>query len=285
MTSDHIFLQQLLRNISSLRDRHFLFRALYVFLLTIWLTCPLSAHAASAEAHAVTLERTVEELTRCGVSGSLTNRLLALALEGELALADAENIAQALLRSCNEHLPVQPFADKTAEGLSKGVPAARIQSALNTKLDDYLFMRGLLAPLAEQQQISLTADLLLLAGETPALGLSRTDAEVLVTANPDTSPDLLVTGLRVLALMQQAGYPLTMANEIVGMGLLHRSLTPEWEHLPSVALQAGRRGMSELELTTAARDALEQGKSLRALMERLGSTPRDTAGAASSARK
>lgn len=239
-----------------------------------------SAHAEAAETLASeTLERTVERLDACGVPGALTSRLLALALEGELARGDAESIARTLVLACDQKLPVGPFADKTAEGLSKGVPAARICAALSAKLDDYVFMRGLLLPLASAGKTELPPDLVIFAGEAPALGLHRETALALAEAHPDAPPAMLVTGLRLTALMHQAGYDSALIREIVDTGLIRRTLTPEWENLSSVSILAGKRGVSEEEVKKAACAALENGESLRSLMTRLGATPRDPSGA------
>ncbi|MGE4291403.1 MAG: hypothetical protein AB7E32_04245 [Desulfovibrio sp.] len=253
------------------------FTTLLLLACFVW---SLSICAARAEdAPAPTLEQTVERLNRCGVPGSLTSRLLALVLEGELERKDAEEIAGALLLPCEEGLPMEPFADKTAEGFSKRVQPARLCRVLRAKLDDYRSARSLLAPLAQPEGSPLLPEVLRSAGESLALGLPRSEAESLVSAHRHASPELLAVGLRVLALMRQTDYPQELARDIVDTGIVSKTLTPEWEYLSRVALQAQQRGISEQQLKQEALEALREGQGLRGLMARLGAVPRDPVGA------
>ncbi|MEF2144931.1 MAG: hypothetical protein V3573_05755 [Desulfovibrionaceae bacterium] len=247
---------------------------LMLTLAAILLFWPLARPAEAQD----DLESTVQRLESCGVPAALTSRLLALGLEGQMAPAEAASLARTLLAPCTENFPVAPFADKTAEGLAKHIPAPRIQSALEAKLEDYRFARTALASATQEPGWEPTPEQVGLAGESLALGVEREELATLVRTQAQADPAMLLTAVQALAYMKQAGYDADMVRPILDAGLNAQSLTPEWVYLSRVALTARKRGVGPEQLRDAAIQALSQGHDLRSLTRDLGFTARNNPG-------
>ncbi|MGE4553997.1 MAG: hypothetical protein AB7D57_12865 [Desulfovibrionaceae bacterium] len=211
----------------------------------------------------------------CGLPAATQDRLLAAGLEGRLAQADILAVLETFTRACGQGLPTRPLADKLDEGLAKRVPGPRLVAALAGLTGDLAWCRDLLVRLRRAPDAAPAPGDVTRLAQSLAAGLDRPTLEDFLTQAPAAPPAMLARAGAVLALMRQAGFDPERCHALLDAGLARGSLGPGWERLSAVALLARQRGLADDAVLDAARNALEQGHTLRRLMEDLGFTPRD----------
>ena len=114
------------------------FERLFVSLVLI---CMATGYAVNVHAQQPggDLAGALQEARAAGIPESTLNRLLALGYEKQFESSAMGNLLSVLVQCRRENLPLQPFLNKIEEGISKNVPAPRIEQVLVRKLDDYRF--------------------------------------------------------------------------------------------------------------------------------------------------
>ncbi len=114
----------------------------------------------------------VRAAREAGVPETSLNRLLMLAVDHRLEDDGVVRLVNFLQTVQTENLPIDPFMGKIEEGLAKQVPLNTIAAVLAQKLDDYRFVKTVLArtKTAKDQEIS-HQDLNRMIGSLDAGGL------------------------------------------------------------------------------------------------------------------
>ncbi len=210
-----------------------------------------------------------------GVPETSLNRLLMLAADYRLEDDEVVRFVTFLQIVQTEDLPIDPFTGKIEEGLAKRIPASSIAAALEQKIDNYRFVKTVLArtKTAEDQEIS-HQDLNRMVGSLDA-GVSRVELARFIQGASTEDLSMLARATESMALLKQIRFDESLTREILFTGLRRNSLTPSWDYLARVVATAKRRQMSDDEIASAAREALEMNRSFADFMADLGFTPRD----------
>jgi hypothetical protein len=193
---------------------------------------------------------------------------------GELSEADGAALLATLVEACGHEIPLAPLEDKIEEGLSKGVAPARIVRALRTRIDDYLFVAGLLpGPRDKVDPHLLTA-----LGEGVSRGVPREDVEAYVKEFSGQPAEAFLTGAEMVSFLGQARFDYALTRSMLGAGFDAGSLTPEWRYFIRLALIARQRGIADREIADGAAAVLADNGSLGDLAIRLGFTGRSLSG-------
>ncbi len=216
------------------------------------------------------LEDLVRQVRQCPGQevDEVLDRVLSAALDNQLEPEQARSILTLFLDACDQSLPLDPLADKTAEGLAKRVPGSRLLPVLQNLSDDMAFAAERLGPDAQPAAVAQ-------AGSALAAGMDRADFQAVLDLAPEAPPAMWATALEATALMLAQGYPRQPLLDLMALGLKQGKLTPEWRHLPTLAVRAEKRGLDRERILAVARDALDQGRTIRQFMEDLGFTGRD----------
>lgn len=222
------------------------------------------------------LEEMVRQARQCPGRdiGPVLDRVLAAGLDNQLDPDQARAILALFLDACARGLPLAPLADKTAEGLAKRVPGSRLVPVLTDLIEDHAYAAWRLRQSAPPGR-EVTPEMIIQAGSALATGMDRADFDAVLDLDAEAPPDMRATALGASALMLAAGYPRQPLFELMAQGLSRQSLTPEWRHLPSLAVRAEKRGLPREEILSVALDILSRGGSIREFMEGLGFTGRD----------
>ena len=209
-----------------------------------------------------------------GTVDDLHSRVAAGSLTGEQAAA----LLTPLLDACVDQLPMAPFEDKLAEGLTKRVPPERIVPVLERWIAQYRFARELLLT----RRGAMSAEALLLLGEGLTKGVDEKDFEIYMTefgGQPDAS---FLTGLAMTSYHGQAGFDASLTRLILAQGAESGGIGPEWRYFVRIILAARRRGVDDQAIAEAAVAALREGESVSSVVTRLGFTGRSLTGEAAS---
>lgn len=211
---------------------------------------------------------------KCGVSGGALDSLQARVAQGTLSGEQAEKLLSPLLAACVEQLPLAPFEDKLAEGLTKRVPPERIVPVLEKWLDQYRVARKLLLT----RRGSLAPEALVLLGEGLTKGVAEKDFETYMTDFGRQSDLFFLTGLAMTSYQGQAGFDSALTRKILAQAAEIGELAPEWRYFVRIILAARQRGVNDATIATAAVVSLREGKSVTDVMTRLGFTGRSLSG-------
>ena len=217
----------------------------------------------------------VRAAREAGVPETSLNRLLMLAVDHRLEDDGVVRLVNFLQTVQTENLPIDPFMGKIEEGLAKQVPLNTIAAVLAQKLDDYRFVKSVLArtKTAKDQEIS-HQDLNRMVGSLDA-GVSREELARFILEASTEDLSMLARATESMALLKQIRFDESLTEEILFTGLRRNSLTPSWDYLARVVATAKRRQISDDEIASAAREALEMNRSFADFMTDLGFTPRD----------
>ena len=211
---------------------------------------------------------------KCGVFAGTVDDLRSRVAGGSLTGGQAAGLLSPLLDACADQLPLAPFEDKLAEGLTKRVPPGRIVSVLEKWLTQYRFARNLLLT----GRGSLSPEALLLLGEGLTKGVPERDFEMYMKdfgGQPDAS---FLTGLAMTSYQGQAGFDASLTRRILAQGGEDGGITPEWRYFVRIILSARRRGLDDQAIAAAAVAALRDGESVNSVVTRLGFTGRSLTG-------
>lgn len=211
---------------------------------------------------------------KCGVFVGTVDDLRSRVSAGALSDDQAAGLLSPLLDACVDQLPVAPFEDKLAEGLSKRVPPQRIIPVLEKWLAQYRFARKLLLT----TRGTLPGEGLLLLGEGLTKGVPERDFEAYMKdfgGQPETS---FLTGLAMTSYQGQAGFDPAQTRRILTQAAANGSIGPEWRYFVRIILAARKRGVSDQAIADAAVATLRDGKSVNDVVTRLGFTGRSLSG-------
>jgi len=216
----------------------------------------------------------VERARTCGVFSGTIDQVNSSVLDGSLEEAEGEKLLSPLVAACENKLPLAPFEDKLAEGLAKHIPPLLIARALNKKLDEYKFAKGLLGAPAKDAD----PQLLIVLGEGLSKGVPRQDFEGYVSSYGDQASEPFLVGMEMASLLSQAGFDYKLTSSILDAGFAANSLSPQWRYFIRIVLVARQRGLSDDFIAEAAKGVLGDGGSLGDASTRLGFTSRDLTG-------
>jgi hypothetical protein len=211
---------------------------------------------------------------KCGVYVGTVDDLHSRVAEGTMTEEQAAALLTPLLDACVDQLPLAPFEDKLAEGLTKRVPPERIVPVLKRWLDQYRFARKLLLT----TRGSLPTEALMLLGEGLTKGVPEEDFETYMTefgGQPDAS---FLTGLAMISYQGQAGFDASLTRRILAQGAEGGGIGPKWRYFVRIILAARRRGVDDQAIASAAVDALREGEPVSGVVTRLGFTGRSLTG-------
>lgn len=215
----------------------------------------------------------VRAAREAGVPETSLNRLLMLAVDHRLEDDGVVRLVNFLQAVQTENLPIAPFMGKIEEGLAKQVPLNTIAAVLAQKLDDYRFVIRVLTRKTGELEIT-PHDLNRMVGSLDA-GVSRVELARFIQGASTEDLSMLARATESMALLKQIRFDESLTEEILFTGLRRNSLTPSWDYLARVVATAKRRQISDDEIASAAREALEMNRSFADFMADLGFTPRD----------
>ena len=215
----------------------------------------------------------VRAARKAGVSETVLNLLLSLAVEHRLDDDGVVRLVTFLQTVQTENLPIDAFMGKIEEGLAKQVPLNTIAAVLAQKLEDYRFVRGVLRRKTGEQEIT-PQDLSRMVGSLDS-GITREELAGFILESPKQDLSMLARASEILALLKQVRFNESLAREVLFTGLRHNSLTQSWDYLARVVATAKRRQIPDDEIAAAARQALEANRPFGDFMATLGFTPRD----------
>jgi hypothetical protein len=215
----------------------------------------------------------VRTARKAGVSERDLNRLLILAADHRLEDDGVVRLVNFLQTVQTENLSTAPFMGKIEEGLTKQVPLSTIAAVLSQKLDDYRFVRRVLARKAGEGDIS-QQDLSRMVGSLDS-GITREELAHFILEASRENLSMLARATEILALLKQLRFNETLAKEILFTGLHNNSLTQSWDYLARVVATAKRRQIPDDEIARAARETLEANRPFGDFMATLGFTSRD----------
>jgi hypothetical protein len=205
------------------------------------------------------------------------NRILILGNDYGISTDDLDGFLLAVQAVQKESMPVEPFVDKIAEGLAKGIPPQIIVSVLWLRIDDYRFVSGVLDRTARADQRTWflsQADLTRMVKVLDS-GVSRDEFTSLMERAPSTEMSMLVRAAEVFALLKQIQFDEPLAEDILFTGLRNKSFTQSWTYLAKIVATARHRGITDHEIATAARNTLREKRSFKEFMAALDFTSRD----------
>jgi len=214
----------------------------------------------------------LQEARAAGIPESALNRLLALGYEKQFESSAMGNLLSVLAQCRRENLPLQPFLNKIDEGISKNVPAPRIEQVLVRKLDDYRFTRTLIDEVTKRQgktDVDFTEYHVRLT-ETLYCGLSRQDLERLVDQSPAPSLPVLTRGAEVLASLRQIQFDPSLSEQMVDAGLKQGFFTSEQRNFSRVMATAKEKGLPDGQIATAALAVINVRGTVSELASQLG---------------
>ena len=215
----------------------------------------------------------VRAARKAGVSERDLNRLLILAADHRLEDDGVVRLVNFLQTVQTENLSTAPFMGKIEEGLTKQVPLSTITAVLSQKLDDYRFVKRVLARKTGDQEIT-SHDLSRIVGSLDS-GITREELAQFILEASGENLSMLARAIEILALLKQLRFNETLAKEILFTGLHNNSLTQSWDYLARVVAKAKRRQIPDDEIARAARETLEANRPFGDFMTTLGFTPRD----------
>lgn len=235
------------------------------------------ALAARAQKTSEILTTALQEARETGISESILKPLLALGYEKQFEVSGMADLLPILAQCQRESLPLEPFLNKIAEGISKSVSGAQIEQVLRKRLEDYRFTRSLITekaglagkaePLSPESYIRFT--------ETLYCGLSRDNLTHLLRVFPDTPLPVVSRGAEVLASLKQVHFDPELAEQIVNTGMKQGYFTTEHRELSRVVAAAKRKGLQDSQIATAAMSMMGKGGSRRDFTLHLGITDQD----------
>jgi hypothetical protein len=215
----------------------------------------------------------VRSARKAGVSETALNRLMILAVDHRLEDDDVVRLVNFLQTVQTENLPTDAFMGKIEEGLAKKIPLNTISAVLAQRLEDYRFVRRVVAEKTGEQEIS-HQDLNRMVGSLDG-GITREELARFILAAPRQDLSMLARATEILALLKQVQFNESLAQEILFTGLRKNSLTQSWDYLARVVATAKRRQISDDQIAEAAIHALEASQPLGDFMSSLGFTSRD----------
>jgi hypothetical protein len=215
----------------------------------------------------------VQAARTAGLSETVLDRLLLLAVDRRLEDNDVVLLVNFLQTVQTENLPIDPFMGKIEEGLAKQVPVDAIAAVLTHKLDDYRFVREALLKKSGKQAI--TSHALSRMVNSLDSGITREELAQFIQETSGENLSMLARATEILALLKQLQFNESLTREILFAGLRNNSLTQSWDYLARVVATAKKRQISDDEIAEAARQALEASRPFGDFMTSLGFTPRD----------
>jgi hypothetical protein len=219
---------------------------------------------------------TVEAARAAGVPDASLKRILTLSVDYHISPDDLNCLLQLLRAARTEGVPVEPLVAKVEEGLAKRVTVAVIAIALEQKIEDYNYVRSLIAgimPVDSNEPVS-EAYLTIMADSLSG-GLTKNDLAHFVKNAPPAPPSMLAIAAENLALLKQIGFEEKLSDQILYTGLRLRCFDSSWRYLAGVVAVARNRGIPDVEITEKTVRAMKNKNDLRDLMAALGFTDRD----------
>ena len=242
--------------------------------LALLLVLCLSIPAHPAGAGDSSLSSLAERAGECGVFSETVDRVRSSVASGDLSEADGASLIQPLIEACDLKLPLAPLEDKLEEGLSKHVRPALIVHALQTRIEDYLFVAKLLPGPRDK----IDPRVLVALGEGVSKGAPREDVKAYIDEFSGQPAPAFLTGAEMVSLLGQARFDYKLTRPVLKAGFDAGSLTPEWRYFIRLVLIARQRGVTDREIADGAAAVLADSGSLGDLSIRLGFTSRSLTG-------
>jgi hypothetical protein len=242
--------------------------------LALLLVLCLSFLAHPAGAGDASLSSLADRARECGVFPETVDRVRSSVASGDLSEADGASLLEPLIEACDLKLPLAPLEDKLEEGLSKRVRPPLIVRALQTRIQDYLFVAKLLPGPADE----VDPRVLVALGEGVSKGAPREDVKAYIADFSGQPHDAFLTGAEMVSLLGQAHFDYALTRSVLKAGFEAGSLTPEWRYFIRLVLIARQRGLKDREIAEGAAAVLADGGTLGDVSIRLGFTSRSLTG-------
>jgi len=216
----------------------------------------------------------VNHSLKCGVSADSVEQVKSLVSDSLVTEDQAVSLLSPLLKACVEQLPLFPFEDKLAEGISKRVVPLSIVRVLDKRLEAYRFARELLLTSSGR----LDQDALVVIGESVEKGVSKNDFESYAMAFEDQSPEIFSTGVTMVALQGQVGFDYALTRTILEHGVKRGVLSTDWRYFVRIILAARKQDVSDKAIANAAVSVILADGAISDVMPELGFTERSLAG-------
>jgi hypothetical protein len=248
-------------------------------LLYLLILLTLTGYAADLDAQQQgdSLGDALRKAKEAGISETTLNQLLALGYEKQLEPSAMGSLLSILAQCQQENLPLQPFLSKIEEGISKRVPASRIEQVLVKKQEDYRFTRSLIneamnrqgkvEPLAPEFHVRLT--------ETLYCGLSRKDLDHLMGEAPTAPLAVVARGAEVLASLRQMQFDAHFSEQIVDTGLTQGFFNVAQKDFSRIIAVAREKGLQDEQIARVALAVMGNRSSQSEFCALLGITPQD----------
>ena len=210
----------------------------------------------------------------CGVSAETLDRVGSEVDSSALSESDGASLLLPVIEACDLKLPLAPFEDKLAEGLFKHVAPPLIVRALQTRVEDYVFVRSLLPG----PQDKIDPRLIMAMGEGVSRGTPRADIAAFAAEFSKQPAESFLIGAEMVSLLGQARFDYALTRTLLEAGFAEKALTPEWRFFIRLVLNARQRGLTDKAVAEAAAGVLAERGGLNDVYARLGLTARSLTG-------
>jgi len=243
----------------------------------LFVTLALSSVAVQAQQKDDNLAAALQEARNAGVTETILDRLLALGYEKQVDPATMGNFLTILALCQQENLPLQPFLSKIEEGITKKVPATRIEQVLRNKLADYRFTRALIEKYLKRHGKTepVSPEYLVRITETLYCSLAREDLEQLLGEFPLAPLPTVVRGAELLASLRQIRFDPNLSEQIVDTGIKQGYFTNEQRDFVRIIAAAKDKGLKDDQIARAALEIIEKMGSQTEFASRLGISAHD----------
>jgi hypothetical protein len=222
----------------------------------------------------------VQAAKEAGVSRGAIARLENLVRSRGVAPDSIAGFLQSLSRARTVGFSLDPFMDKVEEGMVKGVPASRIQAALDGLLTDMVVTKVLLTDYLSKHDrpaAELTPELLTRTSRTLSMGLTPSTMEEFFARAPSIPLGRAAGRLEFTAAMQQSGLSAQQALTLSSTGLQHSFFESIYWDVPLVAKAAIDSRISSESVASALDHVLAGRTSLSSASRSVGLDPRSLA--------
>ncbi|WP_290919305.1 hypothetical protein [Halodesulfovibrio sp.] len=214
------------------------------------------ALASTTDISTKSFSKQVEMANEAKISKELLLLITQDALEDRLESQQASCLLAKLIAAQREGLPLNVFEEKVIEGRAKGVSASRICSAVNAMLVEMQFSKQLLHELTgKAPDKSIIKNMV----EVSAQGISRAQQTAFVTAYASRSLKSIVEGLKLYALLKQAGVSFNELQGFMRLVMKDDATLMRWKEVTQLFSIVIATGVDPDDFITKASSAVEAG--------------------------
>jgi hypothetical protein len=168
-------------------------------------------------------------------------------------------------------LPVSFLEEKILEGRAKGIVGSKICKALADMVEEMYFSKHLF--FQKTGEVPQKAALRIMY-EIHAQGLPRKKTEEFVSFYADKKVSTILEGLRLYALLDQAGVPSAKFNEFIALAMQDEAILMRWKEISQLYSIVIKNGGEPEDFMNKAIKAVKSGRSPHSFARELSLQPR-----------